>query len=1084
MRFCQKASILTLIVVCLAGFAAAQEITATITGTVTDETGGVLPGVTVTVKNTGTGLTKEVVTNGEGAYTASFLPVGRYEVTFTLAGFRTSTATNIALHVNDRLQLDKVLTAGGVTETVEISAAAQLVQRTPAVQNLMSQTQVNELPINNRNFAQLAALAPGVSSDLDDEAAPGLTSRVSLSINGMRRNAVNWLVDGASNVDAGSNITLLSTPTLESIEEFKVITSSYNAEWPRSGGGVINVSTKSGTNDFRGSAYEFMRNDRLNANRFFNKLSTNPAVSEHPPRLRYNNFGYTFGGPIKKEKLFFFWSEEWRRISRVGTDATANVPDPAFLSDPTNPNYVPPELRDPNAVRLLAAWPAPNIGTNRFVSTQPNVQDTRQEVLRVDYVVSPKWRLMGRYTHDLSQTQEAGGLFFNAVVPNVATTRTDVPGLVFVAQVLTTINTSTLNEFSYQLSGNDITTTNPDGTRNKKSDYGLTSNELFPENNAGYIPTLVFPGTNPSTVGASQLFGIHYRNHTVTDNVTLQRGNHALKVGGLFAFEMKDENGANETQGRFTFAAGGGFTAFQNFLMGNPNGQCGTACTYTEFERDVTVNFRTRRYEVYAQDSWKVRPNLTLDFGARYMYFPPVTDKNDVLTNFLPSAYNPANAPQFANATGSLLVVGTGDRLNGIIVAGQNSPFGRAVYPSDKNDIAPRLGFSWDPAKNGTTVVRGGYGVYYEQVTIGIPEESAFTNPPFVNSVTLQNAPLANPSAGVPPTTRGVPNLVAVFNDFQTPRSQQWNIGVSRQLYSKGVVEVGYVGSRGDHLIRPNALNQPQPADVVAVNGAANTVRPFLGYTSITTRQTTARSRYHGLIVNFRHDAGRNGLLNVAYTLSRNRADATNDRDAVDLPQNPQDLDAEYALARTDRTHIFIANYVYELPFFRNASGFLKATLGGWQVSGITTFQSGPPVSRIVTSSNGNRRGIRANRVGDPFADIPATPAARGPYWINPAAFAPPADGTYGDSGRAPFRLPGRNQWDVTLSKNWYPSPKSRLQFRADFINALNHTQFTLIDNACTASLTTCAVPGDTFGLVTAARLPREIQLGLKFYWN
>jgi hypothetical protein len=278
-------------------------------------------------------------------------------------------------------------------------------------------------------------------------------------------------------------------------------------------------------------------------------------------------------------------------------------------------------------------------------------------------------------------------------------------------------------------------------------------------------------------------------------------------------------------------------------------------------------------------------------------------------------------------------------------------------------------------------------------------------------------------------------------------------------------------------------INQPQPADVVAVNGNLNRARPFPGYTTITMRQTTARSRYWGLLTQFRHEAGRDGSLTLNYTLSRNRTTATNDRDAVDIPQNPLDLEAEYADARTDRRHIFAATYIYELPFFRQStSQLLKAALGGWQVSGITSISSGPPVPRILVNTNGGRRGNRADVNGDPRAG-----ELEFPFWFDPTSFRPPADGTYGNSPRAPFRLPGRNQTDLALSKNFYPFER-RLQFRADFINAFNHTQWTTVDAACSAATTVtlnrCDIGGtDTFGQITGTRLPREIQLSLKLYW-
>ncbi|HEX6737573.1 MAG TPA: hypothetical protein VF310_04860, partial [Vicinamibacteria bacterium] len=685
-----------------------------------------------------------------------------------------------------------------------------------------------------------------------------------------------------------------------------------------------------------------------------------------------------------------------------------------------------------------------------------------------------------RYTHDLSQTEEVGGLFFNSPLPGIATTRTDVPGNVFVAQLTATLSPNTLNEFTYQLSGNEISTVNPEGTRNKKSDYGVSTGELFPANANNLIPILRITGL-AQPVGAFQLYGIKYRNHTFSDNLTLQRGDHSFKAGALVTIESKDENASNVTQGDFTFAAGGGRTAFQNFLRGNRDGLCGPPCTYTESEIDITNHLRFKRYEAYVQDSWRVRPNLTLDLGVRYALYPGVVDTNDVLTAFDPALYNPANAPRFSSAAGTAVIVNTGDPLNGIIVAGRNSPFGRRLHATDKNNVAPRLGFTWDPSGAGKTQVRGGFGLYYDQWLVGIFEQNAFVNPPYANSVTLQNPSLSNPAAGIAPNTRGVRNLTTSSDPFDSPRTMQWNVGVTRQLYTRGVVDVSYVGSRGDSLIRPVDINLPQPEDVVRL-GSQNLARPYLGYGTITMRQTTGRSRYQGLLVGFRHDAGRAGTFNLSYTLSRNKTDATNDRDAVDLPQNPLDLDAEYALARTDRTHIFTANYVYELPFFKNGKGLAKVVLGGWQVAGITTFQSGPPISRLETNNtNGGRRGGRVNQVSDPFANLPSDR-----YYINPAAFAPPADGTFGNTGRAFFRLPGRNQWDLTFSKNWYPTGKTRLQFRADLINAFNHTQLTTIDRLCRASPTenTCATAGSAFGLFDGARSPREVQLGIKFYWQ
>jgi hypothetical protein len=1086
MSFSRRALALATALLCLALPAVSQEITGTITGTVSDQTGAVLPGVSVTLKHLGRGISKEVVSTATGRYTAPFLPTGEYEIVFALSGFKTSTAKGIVLHVNDRLEVNGQLNVGGMETTVEVSGSAQMIQQTASVQNLMGSTQVQELPLNNRNFVQLATLVPGVNSSLSDEVGIGLTSTVSLSIAGARRNAVNWFVDGASNVDVGSNITLLSTPTLESIEEFKIITSSYSAEWPRSGGGIINVVTKAGSNTLRGSAYEYYRNDGLNANSFFRKQSTNPAISGTPPTLDYHNFGATLGGPILKDKLFFFGSYERRKIERAPSSLAALTIDPAWLTDPSNANYVAPALRDPNAVKLLSAWPAPNTGTTQYQSIAANKQDTTQWVGRVDWHINPKWRLMGRYTRDLSQTTEPGGLFFGTAIPDIATTLTDVPGQVGVAQLTTTISPRMLNEFSFQFSGNAIKSVYGDNVKNTRSAYGITIPELYAENRNSLIPTVAISGL--SSIGAPQLFDNKYRNYTVADNLSYQWGNHQLKGGFLFAWEQKDEISGSGTQGSFSFAVGGGRTAFQNFLTGNRDGLCGSVCSYSEPTIEIPSQFRFQRYEFYVQDSWRVKPNVSLDFGIRYSLQPAVKDVNNILTNFSPALYNRAQAPQFATAAATTLLVGSGNFTNGIVIADKNSQYGRGIYQLDKNNIMPRVGFSWDKGGKGTTVFRGGYGIYYDQALIGIFLQNAFTNPPFVQTPVVQNTQISNPGAGTSPTAVAPVALIASSDPFATPRTQQWNFGVQRKLYSRGVIDVGYAGSAGDNLIQPVDINAVLPQDVMATGGIINTARPYLGYSGITMRQTTAKARYNGLLVGFRHDAGRAGLLSVAYTLSRTMTDATNDRDAVDLPQDRTNLAAEYALARTDRTHVLTINYVYELPFFKSSTGFAKAVLGGWQVSGISTFWSGPPISRVVNgTTNGSRRGIRVNQVSDPFSGLPADTAG-GVYYFNPAAYAPPADGQFGNTGRAEWRLPGVNQWDITLSKNWYPTKATRLQFRADFINAFNHTQLDpgSINNSCVVATTatSCATSTGNFGKITGTRAPREIQLGVKFFWN
>ncbi len=1074
----------------------AQETTATIIGTVVDQSGGVLPGVVVSLRHVATRRSFEGTTSPDGGYLVTLLPIGVYEITFALSGFQPRIVRGVTLAVNDRVQIDATLTTGGVSEVIEVTGR-QLTQVTTAVQNLIDSRQVQELPINNRNFAKLAELAPGVSSDLADEVGVGLTSTMSLSVNGARRNAVNWLVDGVMNVDVGSNITLLSTPTLESIEQFKIITSSYAAEWPRSGGGIINVVTKSGASKFSGSGYEFFRNDSLNSNSYFRKQSTAATIRDGAPELKYNNFGYTVGGPVlpSRERMFFFWSQEFRRVTRAPASLTALVPNPEWLTDPTSANYVAPAERDPNAVRLLAGYPTPNLAplapgaVGRYQVSSPNINNTRQEVIRMDFDWRPSQRLWGRYTHDLSETRELGGLFFNTPIPGVAGTDTRIPGQVAAFGVRSIIGRNKLNELNYHFSSNNITTQPAEGVRNTRSEYGVNITEVFPENTAGLIPVIDIAGL--STLGANQLYRIQYLNHSITDNFSWQRGNHAIKLGGLATFEQKNENAASRSHGGFSFVATtGGATAFQNFLRGNTGNLC-TACSYTEAERDIDMQLRFNRFEFYAQDTWRPAPRVTVDLGLRYSLYPPITDNNNQLVTFDPSVYTAASAPPFTNAAGTLIDRTRGNLLVGIIQGGVNSPYGDSIYEFKKNAIQPRVGVAWDLSGEGATVLRSAFGIYYDQPLVGIFEQNSFTMPPIVNNVTFTNPTLANPASGQTATTTGVRTIIATATDFENPRTMQWNVGVTRRFARWMTGEVSYVGSRGDNLIRPTDINYPAPAAVVALQattaGAVNAARPYQSYGAITFRETTARSRYQGLLSSVKLGAGPNGSATLNYTFSRNQTDATNDRDAVDIPQNPANPDADYADARTDRRHIFNGSFIYELPFFRSANMLTKAVLGGWQLAGIVNISSGQPVSRILVLSDTFKRGVFADRVGDP--QVGARFVNGIPYWFNPDAFAPPAAGTFGNSGRAPFRQPGRHQWDLNLSKNFYPTASTRLQLRAEFINAFDRRQWLAdpnvggLDNTCTSSTTTCDVAADRFGQIIATRAAREIQFGVKLYW-
>jgi hypothetical protein len=1143
-----------------AGSARAQETTATVNGQITDTAGAVVPKAEIMLTNIGTREVRSTKSGEDGYYSLPFVLPGLYDLSVKAQGFKEFQNRGIELFVNDRKAINISLEAGALSEMVTVTAEVPIIQSSPTVGDVIENARVVELPLNNRNFTQLVTLVPGVT-DATEAEDTGLTATVNISINGTRRNAVNWLVDGVSNTDIGSSITLLSIPTVDSIQEFRVITSVPTAEFGRAGGGVVNLVTRGGSRKFHGGVYEFMRNDKLNANSFLNNAAgTNPLTGQpisRRPILRYNNFGWNFGGPVWIPKLyprggdktFFFFSQEFRRIIRAPAETFVTVPtlrerqgdfsqfvnnrifDPVSGAEFTD-KRIPSGRIDPTALSILKLFPVPTIASltpgrdpDRISATAPNVSNTRQETMRVDHTLSANNRLAGRYTHDLTEKEDANGLFNNAgvTIPELATTDTSVPGQILSFNLTSTFGSNVVNEFSFNFSSNTIATTLVG--KYTRANVQVPNKELFPENNLNLPPTIV---TGRGTVGASQLFNVEFRNFNPKDNLTLVRGPHTIKVGGDVSYERKNENAANPSQGSFTFSGiqtaktgvSGSGLAFADFLLGR-------ASSYSEAERDVTNHLRFGRTEFYGQDTWKLKSNLQLDYGLRYQLLRQPYDAENVLTAFFPERYNPAAAPAFANVRGSLITSGTGNPLNGIAIAGGASPFGRRVQQLDKNNLAPRFGFAYSPAaKEGVWskitggpehfIIRGGYGIYYDQALVGIVEQNTFTNPPFNNSVSLSGTatsplPYDNPSAGAAASQVGLRSLITTTAPFITPIVQQWNLTLQRQLGAKSAVEIGYAGSAGNHLIRPVDLNAPTPQEIVAAakgiagcdpalaatnnpSNCINLARPFKGYTSITDRQTTATSRYHALISSFRLQPAHGLSTQVSYTFSKNITDATNDRDAIDLPQIRTNFAIERALSRFDRPHVFTASYNYEVRYAK--SGFmampvLNQILGGWQIAGITTWQSGLPLNRVlqVAASTAGPRGNRPNRVSDPFANIPTNVAGANPYFLNPLAFLPTAIGEIGSEGRSTLRFPNYFNTDLNLAKNWRVKESVRIQFRAEFFNIFNRTTFndvsqTLPDrlptDAAFTSLTEFLKTGSIFGQFIRSRRPREVQFGLK----
>lgn len=1156
---------------------AQEESAATITGQILDPAGAGIPNATVVVVNTATNEERRVQTNEEGNYNVFPLSPGNYTITVEQIGFKKS-VINTTLNAKDRRPIQITLEVGAATEVVEVTDEAPLIQDSPTGQTLVSGNQVVELPLTNRNFIKLLEITPGVTSDLDDESSFGLTSRASVSINGMRRNAVNYLVDGVNNTDVGSNITLLSTPTVDSIKEFKVLSSNYTAEIGRSGGGSVIIVTRGGGNRFTGTLYEFVRNDYFNANTFFNNrlgLNADGTARAATPRLRYNNFGGTFSGPVVipgfgegtpffrvlRDKTFFFFSAEARRITRNSTNSTISVPSAlerqgdfsaslgnpicrvtnattgavtfSTVSTPTGAcptngvfqtvldtagntiqvrsgqifrpsdnrayvgNVIPLTDIDRRSLGLLDAFPLPNVpGTrNGFIYSALNINNTRQEVIRIDHNFTSNHKIFGRYTQDLSETQEPGGLFTGFTLPGIATTDTRVPGKVFALSYTGLFGPQFVNELTYNYSANKIDSVLVG--RGRRSDFAFADQirEVFPENNVNAVARI---NTRFASIGALQGFTIEYGNHTVRDTLTYTTGNHIFKFGGEMTWEQKNENTGGNTQGTFGFDAiqsRGQFSptvgitgtgdSFGSFLLGRAN-------SYTEAQTDFGVNLRFGRREFFAQDTWRIRPNLTLDLGVRYQYFVPITDTQDKLGSFDPTLYSRSKVV-CATAACSSFILATTDPNNGFGIAGSTSRFGRSINAPDRDNFSPRVGVAWDPFKTAKTIIRAGYGFYYDQPLVGIFEVAAFVTPAFspnvsFTSTTADTITFDNPAAGNPPGTLATRTVgAAISPEFETPETQQFSVGVQREVFKNAVVDVSYVHTRGDKLIRGRNINFVTPADVVAA-GSANigAVRPYVGYSNIIMYETAARSRYNGLLSSFNYRLNNGFTITLAYTLSKNMTDSTNDRDAVDLPQNAFDTEYEYAEARTSRRHVFSASYVYEIPFFQKSeNAFARVLLGGWQIAGITNIESGAPVPRVtVFSTLDQTRGLYPNVTGDPNGGLAGTldPLTGLPFIFDPTVFTPAPAGEFGNARRSFGRLPGRNQTNLTLSKKFYFDSENRryLQLRVDGTNIFNQTQFIGIGT----TLPTAGPLSDAaFGRPSNTRLPREFQFGIKLYF-
>src|SRR3989440_199401 len=802
------------------GVALSQEITGSIVGAVKDANGAAVKGATVTVTDSGTKLVvRTVQTDDEGQYAARDLSVTKYDVTVEASNFKKHIEKNVQIDVGKRRSLDITLEAGNISEVVSVQAGQMAVElATPTVATTISGTQARELSLNNRNWVQLITLAPGVSNDLADQVYVGTTNpagqanTMNISVNGARSAQNTYTVDGADVTDRGSNITIQAYPSVDSIAELQVERSSFAAESGRSGGGQINVVTRGGGEKFHGSGFEFVRNDKLNANDFISNRNSNPPFGRESnckakrAPFRYNNYGFTVGGRIflprfgeggkavhKLARTYFFFSEEQRKDRRYptlsGTVPDLNMRQGIFPMDVCLSANV-PTTQTATCLNVLPAGtplsskvpinpiaqqylnlvynklpPPTDAVTRALVFPAINVADLRQEIVRIDHAFASKLSSYYRYEHDKIPTIDVNSLFSSGSgLPGVSTSATDSPGRTHTFQMTWVANPGfvVVGRWTYgygAILSKDI------------GSLALANSPITPPlaypNTKDIVP--IISGNGFSTLTEFGPYNNFSYKHNFAGDITLVRGNHTIKFGGQFSYYRKNENAlAGNNQGFFSGflntvpssvvqaivlapnAAVGepnstrrtNFQLFANFLLGNN-------VSFSQARFDYTADMRQIAIEPYAQDEWRFRKNVTIYYGVRYSYFGAPYDRNGRLTNFDPSLFSASAAPQVTGAGNR--VVGTGNFCNGLIANSQNvqtaangcvpaaSPSGKYLTKAPKRDFGPRFGIAWDPFGKGTTSIRTGYGIYYDQVLNGTWEQNIGQNPPYQETFSISS---------------------------------------------------------------------------------------------------------------------------------------------------------------------------------------------------------------------------------------------------------------------------------------------------------------------------------------------------------
>jgi hypothetical protein len=1037
----------------------AQTHRASLRGTVYDPNIAAVPGATIKLTNLGTEETRNVSTSEKGEYAISSLAPGSYRIEIEKPGFKKYTQ-EFELLVNQEPRLDVVLDVGGI-EINQITHAleANLKQDTPSLGTVIENRQVVGLPLDGRNFYELSLLVPGASPPAQGSAG-SVRGDFAFSVNGAREDANNFLLDGVYNIDPKLN-TFGVRPSVDAIREFEMLTSTYDASFGRNPGAQINVVLNSGSNDFHGSLFEFHRNAATDARNFF------APASEPKPKYIRNQFGGSIGGPIVRDRTFFFADYEGTR-SREGITRITNVPTAAeregdfsqsLFGVPTNPftgqpfdnGVIPSFFISPVGRAIAALYPLPNrnVPFQNFVASPTQRDDNDSFDVRVDHRLTDKADLTLRYSFgDRDLFEPFTGPSFS-LVPGFGDTVTRRSQNAMRALTLV-LTPKLVNETRVAFSRVAAAVTQEASVLN--SDVGLPA--ISPRARDLGLSFITLTGFSPLGDEGNNPQNSVTNVYQLLNNSSYVHKDHLIKFGLDLRFSQQNAFRDVESRGRLQFSPFGQitFNALGDLLLGFP--------FLTSVARvDNPQQIRTESYNFFVNDSFRVTPRLTLVAGLRYEYNSPPVDKED-------------RANVYDVATRSLVPVGT----NGVP---------RSGFEPDRNNFAPRVGFAWTIGYRQVTVVRGGYGVYYDQSPLAPAEALYFNSPFFDNNIffSLPGLPLTlnDPFPSFFPFP--LPDsALAIQRDLRTGYMQHWNLNIERQFGERSVLEVAYVGSKGTKLLTARDINQPQPS--VLPPGLPIVPRPDPRFDDINLLESRANSNYNALQARFQQRLSRGLTTLASYTWSRSIDDASNFFSSAgdpNFPQNSYNVRAERGRSNFDVRHRLSVSYSYALPFGKGREylandGFVSTVLTGWETHGIVTLQSGRPFTVALLSeidNSGTGRSIlgfgandRPNVVGNPELSSPTTDR-----WFNTGAFAFSAPGTFGNAGRNILDGPGYQSVNVSLMKTTALTERVNLQFRAEAFNLFNHPNFNLPDNF---------LGSPTFGRITSARDPRHLQFGLK----